>query len=328
MGVGRGVRRVRVRVPAKVNLFLAVRGVRADGLHEVVSVMQTVSLHDTVTASVDGAAHHGHPATRRFVTLDFSAEGAQGIPLGEDNLAVRAARSIMRDLGIGGAGSDGGPDVAPANVTGRVVALHLDKRIPIAAGMAGGSADAAATLIALDRLFDGESGRDALIELGASLGADVPFCVRGGTALATGTGTATAQVLARGTFAWVIGVDDRPLSTGDVYRAHDELGTSSRVEPDLVLQAVRTGDADLLAVALHNDLEAAAFHLRPELARRREALIAAGALAVVVSGSGPTLLGLARDAEHARAIAERVREVFPRVEVAASPAGGPELAVD
>lgn len=328
MGVGRGVRRVRVRVPAKVNLFLAVRGVRDDGLHEVVSVMQTVSLHDTITATVDDAAHHGHPVTRRFVTLDFRAEGAKGIPLGEDNLAMRAARAVMRELGIGGAGPHGEPDVAPGSVTGHVVALHLDKRIPIAAGMAGGSADAAATLIALDRLFDGESGRDGLIELGALLGADVPFCVRGGTALATGTGTATAQVLARGTFAWVIGIDDRPLSTGDVYRAHDELGTSSRVEPDLVLQAVRTGDADLLAVALHNDLEVAAFHLRPELARRREALIAAGALAVVVSGSGPTLLGLARDAEHARAIAERVRGVFPRVEVALSPAGGPELAVD
>lgn len=310
--------RIRVRIPAKINLFLSVRGTRPDGYHELVSVMQTVTLHDTVVAQLDDDPVSAHPAARRLMALAFSLEGPTTVPPDEDNLAVKAARSLMDALGIG---------TVAATCNGAVprTRLLLRKDIPVAAGMAGGSADAAATLLALNHLWEAGLDRDALRGLAAELGSDVPFCVSGGTALATGTGTATAQILTRGTYHWVVGVSDEPLSTPAVYRAFDEVGASSRVEPDQVLQALRTGDAEALGAALYNDLEVAATHLRPELSGQREALRDAGALGVLVSGSGPTVLGLAGSAQHACELAERVRDRFDRVEVALSPAGGPEL---
>jgi 4-diphosphocytidyl-2-C-methyl-D-erythritol kinase len=318
-------RRVRVRVPAKVNLFLAVRGRRPDGHHEVVTVMQSVSLHDELEVIAPAALFEAHPVARRGVALALEVVAGDGgaapeLPL-EENLAVRAARGLLAELAIGGGELvDGAADGAPLTTR-----LRLTKRIPVAAGMAGGSADAAAALVALDRAWGGDLGREGLRALGATLGADVPFCVVGGTVIATGTGTATAQVLARGRFHWVVGIDAAPLSTADVYAAHDEVGRPSRVEPDLVLQALRTGDVDLLGAALHNDLEVAALHLRPGLLDGRAALLGAGAVAAIVSGSGPTLLGLARDEEDAHRIAAAVAGRFARVEVVHSPAGGPEL---
>lgn len=308
---------VRVRVPSKVNLFLAIRGERPDGYHEVVSVLQTVSIYDTIRAELIGPAA-SHPATRRFMELAFTQDAAEGVPSDGDNLAVRAARELMAATGVGSTGPDGQSDVP-------VTRLHLTKRIPVAAGMAGGSADAAATLVALNDLWDVELDRDELRELAAELGADVPFCVGGGTALATGTGTATAQVLTRGTYAWVVGVSDEPLSTAEVYRVHDEVAGPSEAEPDAVLQALRTGDAEALGAALHNDLEVAACHLRPGLAEGKQALLDAGALGAIVSGSGPTVVGLAPSPQDAVRMAEQVRDRFDRVEVALSPAGGPEI---
>jgi 4-diphosphocytidyl-2-C-methyl-D-erythritol kinase len=310
--------RFRVRIPAKINLFLSVRGTRPDGYHELVSVMQTVALYDTVVAEFDDDPVAAHPAARRLMALAFSLDGPATVPLDEDNLAVRAARSLMDSLGIGTA-------AATCNGTVPRTRLHLSKGIPVAAGMAGGSADAAATLLALNHLWDAGLDRETLRGLAAGLGADVPFCVTGGTALATGTGAATAQVLTRGTYHWVVGVSDRPLSTPAVYRAFDEVGTTSEVEPDLVLQALRTGDVEALGAALYNDLEVAASHLRPELHGQRAVLREAGALGVVVSGSGPTMLGLARSPQHAIGLADEVRDHFDRVEVAQSPAGGPEV---
>jgi 4-diphosphocytidyl-2-C-methyl-D-erythritol kinase len=311
---------VRVRVPSKVNLFLAVRGVRPDGYHELVSVLQTVSIHDTVLARVDAAPAAQHPASRRFMELAFTQEASPDVPADADNLAVRAARQLMSLAGVGTSERVGDGEVP-------VTRLHLTKRIPVAAGMAGGSADAAAALVALNHLWGTDLDRDALRDLAAELGADVPFCITGGTALATGTGAATAQVLTRGVYHWVVGISDQPLSTPEVYRTFDEVGTGSEAEPDAVLQALRTGDAEALGAALHNDLEAAAFHLRPGLQDSRDALLDEGALGALVSGSGPTLVGLASSAQHALDLAARVRHRFDRVEVALSPAGGPELAV-
>ncbi len=309
-------RRVSVRVPAKVNLFLAVRGVREDGYHELVSIMQTVGLRDVVEASyVGSSAALEHPASRACMQLAFAHDGTEGVPADEDNLVLRAARVLMAHVGMGGAGSDRSP----------VTTLSLAKSIPVAAGMAGGSADAAGALLALNELWDCGLDEYALKDLAAGLGADVPFCVTGGTALATGTGTATARVLTRGTYHWVIGADDQPLSTPAVYKAFDDVCEPSEVEPDAVLQALRTGDAEALGAALHNDLQAAAEHLRPDLAERRIAMLGAGALGAVVSGSGPTVVALAADADDAQRLAAEVADVFPRVEVAASPAGGPDV---
>ena len=311
--------RVRVRVPGKVNLFLRVGGVRPDGYHELVTVLQTISLHDTLLAVLDVSGASAHPAARRFMGLCLTVDGCGAVPTGEDNLAVRAARSLMSRVGIGTDHGDGQHD-------GPVTRLHLTKRIPVAAGMAGGSADAAAALVALNHLWQADLDRDVLRDLAAELGSDVPFCVAGGTALATGTGTATAQVLARGSYHWVVGITDAALSTPAVYRAFDEVGAPSDVQPDAVLQALRTGDAEALGAALHNDLEVAAMHLLPELVGKRDTLLRAGALGAIVSGSGPTVLGLAASAQQAVALAAAVEPVFDRVEIALSPAGGPEVA--
>jgi 4-diphosphocytidyl-2-C-methyl-D-erythritol kinase len=304
---------VRVRVPSKVNLFLAVRGLRPDGYHEIVSVLQTVSLHDTVTASLDG--HAAHPAARRSMRLRFTQNADGRVPEDDSNLAVQAARSLMTVAGFGTARIG----------RGSATRLHLDKHIPVAAGMAGGSADAAATLLALDALWGTELSREELRDLGQALGADVPFCITGGTALATGTGTATAQVLVRGSYHWVVGITNRPLAPPAVYAAVDEIGTPSAHEPDAVLPALRTGDAEALGAALHNDLEVAALHLQPELAARRDAMLSAGALGAIVSGSGPTIVALSGSALEARRLADAVADHFDRVEVATSPAGGPEI---
>jgi 4-diphosphocytidyl-2-C-methyl-D-erythritol kinase len=313
--------RVRVRVPAKVNLFLAVRGLRDDGYHELVSIMQTVGIHDTVTVGLEGSeAACRHPSARRFMELRFRHDAGPEVPGDDRNLAVRAARLLMDRTGTGTA--------APGERSqreGPTTRLDLAKRIPVAAGMAGGSADAAATLVALNRLWECGLDRDELRSLAAELGADVPFCVTGGTALATGTGTATAQVLARGPFHWVVGMSDEPLSTPEVYRVFDEVGTPSEVEPDAVLHALRTGDQEALGAALHNDLEVAAFRLRPELETARDGFLAEGALGALVSGSGPTVVALAEDERHARELAGAAAGRFDRVEVAASPASGPEV---
>lgn len=326
MTAGRSEHRaaVRVRVPAKINLFLAVRGLRDDGYHEVVSVMQTVGLHDVVTARLEGPpVASQHPATRRSMRLSFEHDAGDRVPSDKSNLAVRAACALMRTVGIGvpeepnrGSGAD--TDVSRTR-------LHLHKRIPVAAGMAGGSADAAGAIVALNQLWACELDRDEQRRVAAELGSDVPFCVTGGTALATGTGTATAQVLCRGRYHWVIGISDRPLATPDVYRTWDDIGCPSEIEPDAVLAALRTGDAEALGAALHNDLEPATFHLRPELLDARDAMLDAGALGAVVSGSGPTLVALAASEDEALDLAAALGEHFDRTEVAASPAGGPDL---
>jgi 4-diphosphocytidyl-2-C-methyl-D-erythritol kinase len=316
---GDGSTRLRVRVPAKINLHLAVGPRRPDGYHDLVSVLQAVTLHDTLRIRWDeGQALH--PAARRRMGLVLTADGVTGdeVPVDEDNLVLVAARRLMREVGMGVEPTDGGPTTR----------LHLTKRIPVAAGMAGGSADAAAALVGLDRAWGTALGTDRLRELAADVGSDVPFCVVGGTALAGGTGTSVARVLSRGTAHWVVGVDAGALATAAVYRAFDELPAPPRREPDLVLQALRTSDVEALAAGLHNDLEPAAFALRPDLRERRDALRDAGALAALVSGSGPTLVALAEDALHARALADRVAGDFHRVEVVASPAGGPEVATE
>ena len=313
---------VRVRIPSKVNLFLAVRGTRVDGFHEIVSVMQTVGLYDELSVTVSGAALAQHPAARRFMGLTFDYDGPAAVPVGGDNLAMRAAGRLLGEIGARAPEPDATPGTVP------ITHLTLRKHIPVAAGMAGGSADAAAALVACNHLWQCGLDADGLRELAAEIGADVPFCVTGGTALATGTGTATARVLARGRYHWVVGISDEPLSTPAVYRAFDEHCEASEVEPDAVLHALRTGDDEALGAALHNDLAEAAYALRPTLREKSEALHDAGALGVVVSGSGPTIVALAESATHAQALARVATDLFDRVEVVTSPAGGPELTAE
>ena len=326
---------LRVRVPAKINLHLSVGPRRGDGYHDVVSVMQTVGIFDTLTLHRTDDAHGAHPSARRLmrVALSLDSEGdASGVPVDGDNLVVIAAGRLMEHLGMRraapGANGGGVPGLQTAGggeESGSCTHLRLTKRIPVAAGIAGGSADAAAALVGLARLWQADLEGPELQQVGAGVGSDVPFCIHGGTALATGTGTSVASVLTRGRAHWVVGIDREPLSTAAVYAKFDELEPPAPTVPDRVLQALRTGDLDALAAGLHNDLEPAAMALRPALEERRESMLRAGALAAIVSGSGPTLLGLARDAAHARRLADAVAADFDAVEVASSPAGGPEV---
>jgi 4-diphosphocytidyl-2-C-methyl-D-erythritol kinase len=222
----------------------------------------------------------------------MEGEGAGQLALDESNLVLRAARALA-----------GHADVAPQ------ARLHLRKQIPLAAGLAGGSADAAAALVACDALWGLGRSREELAEVAAGLGADVPFLLYGGTALGTGYGEQVSPVLARGgAWHWVVALSDHGLSTPDVYRELDRqraIGTAPAPAPapDALLAALRQRDPSVLAGALGNDLAPAALALRPALSEVLAAGSAAGALAGLVSGSGPTCVFLSRDAAHADEVA-------------------------
>lgn len=311
-----------VRVPAKINLFLAVRGRAPDGYHDLVTILQTISVYDRLRVGVYGPPGRGHhPAARRRMRIELRQEPRSGLPTGEDNLAVKAARTLG---GLRGVIDPNGEQRSPSKAEPRTV-LDLEKTIPLTAGLAGGSADAAGALVALNELWGCELSTAELREVAMELGSDVPFCVSGGTALATGRGTTLAPVLCGGTFHWVVCESDDPLPTGEVYRVWDDVCEPTDAEPQAVLVALREGDPWALAHALHNELEPAALALRPDLGEGKKVLADAGALGAMVAGSGPTLVALARDAPDAERLREEVGGWFPRVHVGTSPAGGPRL---
>ncbi|WP_340560823.1 4-(cytidine 5'-diphospho)-2-C-methyl-D-erythritol kinase [Streptomyces sp. GSL17-111] len=271
---------VTVRVPAKVNAQLAVGPPRADGFHDLATVFLAVGLHDEVTAT---------PADALRITC--SGPDAAQVPLDASNLAARAARLLADRHGRA-------PDVH----------LHIAKDIPVAGGMAGGSADAAGALLACDALWGTRTPHSELLELCAELGSDVPFSLLGGAALGQGRGERLTPLDVGGTFHWVFAVADGGLSTPAVYRAFDGLAAGRAVPPPepsaALIDALRTGDVHALAAHLGNDLQPAALSLRPSLADTLAAGTAAGALAALVSGSGPTCAFLAADASSAAKVAE------------------------
>ncbi|MEV4274249.1 4-(cytidine 5'-diphospho)-2-C-methyl-D-erythritol kinase [Actinoplanes xinjiangensis] len=274
---------VKVRVPAKINLHLGVGPLRPDGYHELNTVYHAISLFDELTARRGDT-----------LTLTMEGEGTGELDLDESNLIIKAARALA--------------------ARGRVPAyarLHLRKSIPLAGGLAGGSADAAATLIACDLLWGLGMSRDELAEVGAQLGSDVPFLLHGGTALGTGHGEAVSPILARPTtWHWVVAIADGGLSTPAVYRELDRLRATDRPAPpvplggpDQLMAAMRQRDPEVLGATLGNDLQAAALSLRPQLADVLKAGHEAGAITGLVSGSGPTCVFLAADAAHAQEVA-------------------------
>jgi len=273
---------VTVRVPAKVNLQLSVGPRRADGFHELATVFHAVALHDDVTATVRPAGSG--------IALTCKGESANQVPLDDTNLAWRAVRLLADSAGVA-------PDVD----------VRIDKHIPVAGGMAGGSADAAAALVACDALWQLGTPKDVLHGLAATLGSDVPFALHGGTAIGSGRGEQLTSVLARGSFHWVFALANQGLSTAAVYAECDRLRDDRQIpDPyvsDMLMQALRAGDPVLLGKSLHNDLQQAAFSLRPGLKRVIEAGEECGALGGIVSGSGPTCAFVARDAVHALDIA-------------------------
>jgi 4-diphosphocytidyl-2-C-methyl-D-erythritol kinase len=271
---------VTVRVPGKINLHLAVGGVRDDGFHELVTVFHAVSLFDEVTVT-----------TSDDPGLDVHGDGIGEVPLDHTNLAWRAVELLGAHVGRD-------PDVR----------LLLRKGIPVAGGMAGGSADAAGTLVALSALWKLDLSREELGGLAATLGSDVTFALHGGTAVGTGRGEQIVPVLARHPQHWVIALHRQGLSTPTVFGELDRLRAAAADEPPVravepVLEALAGGDPRQLALSLGNDLQAAAVSLAPDLRRTLRAGVTAGALAGLVSGSGPTCAFLCGSAEAAVEVA-------------------------
>lgn len=261
-------RAITVRVPGKINLHLAVGPLREDGYHEIATVYQAVGVYDHVTVSEADTW-----------SVQVTGDTAEGVPTGRDNLALKAAKALARRYDVDGA-----------------VALQIDKQIPVAGGMAGGSADAAAALVACEALWGLHLSRDELQPLAAKLGSDVPFLLHGGTALGSGRGERIAPVLARGELHWVLWVSpEAGLSTPEVYAECDRLRDEAQVaaagpeHSDELIAALRTMDTTVVGAALENDLQAAAISLRPVLGEVLTAGEELGAAGAVVSGSGPTV---------------------------------------
>jgi 4-diphosphocytidyl-2-C-methyl-D-erythritol kinase len=289
-----------VRAPAKINLHLGVGAPREDGFHPLTSVYQAVGVYDDLTVTdADGWSVD-------LTVADWMDR--THVPLGGDNIVDRAAALLAAHHGLA--------------VSGQV---HIDKAIPVAGGMAGGSADAAAALVALDRLWGANTSDDDLLALAAQLGSDVPFSLVGGTALGTGRGEIVDPVADHGTWWWVLVPSAEGMSTPAVYRHFDELVPDAPAVPPMpeaLLAALDAGDPHALAAALHNDLQQAALDLRPDLAKVLDAGEAAGALRGVVTGSGPTCVFLCESADAARATAAELRATYDVVLVTTGAVAG------
>lgn len=279
---------VRVRAPGKINVYLEVGRLLGDGYHDLATAFQAVSLYEDVVASHDDEFSIGS-ITGSVPVL--------GVPRDDGNLALRAARLLAAEAGYHGG-----------------VRLDIRKDVPVAGGMGGGSADAAAALLACDALWGTGLSSAELAGLAARLGADVPFALLGGTAVGTGRGDRLNPALARGRFHWVLATDQVGVSTPEAYGMLDahreehgaEIGYGAeRPEVDAdVLHALRQGDALMLAACLRNDLQAATLRLRPDLAETLELGESSGALAGLVSGSGPTIAFLCDGADTAAELSQ------------------------
>lgn len=311
MSAEQSSRVVTARAPGKVNLFLSVGAVMDDGYHDVATAYQAVSLYEDVSA------RHAD---------DFSVSfggriNTDKVPTDGSNLAIKAARLLARKTGYRGG-----------------VALEIEKNVPVAGGMGGGSADAAATLVACDALWGTGLSREDLVRLAARLGADVPFALVGGTALGTGRGDRLSPALTTGSFTWIFALADQGLSTPAVYTRLDEhrerhaldISPASRtpsVDPD-VLAALRAGDTLMLANAMHNDMQVAALQMQPGLSDVIELGERSGALAGIVSGSGPTVAFLAEDTDAALEIQVSLSANGIRTVRAQGPASGAKILTD
>lgn len=265
---------VEVQVPAKVNLQLSVGPKKADGYHEVVTVFQAISLYDTIKIS----------PSDQFQIL-IKGDYTNGVPLDQSNLVYKAVELMAEKFD-----------------TNKTLEIEISKSIPVAGGMAGGSADAAGALLGIDQLFGLGLSRDELGEVARNLGSDVPFMLHGGTAVGRGHGDEITPALSRGTYHWVIAVSSNGLSTPSVYGECDRLRTGLDIKApslnDELLQALLSGDSTRVGKSLNNDLQAAACSLRPALRLILDTGQEYGALGGIVSGSGPSVAFLVADEDH------------------------------
>ena len=271
-------RGVVARVPAKVNLQLSVGPLGSDGFHEVTTVFQAISLFDDVTVATapDGDG----------INISISGQTSSGVPVDSSNLAVKAAELMIKNYDL------------PSDLI-----IKLKKEIPVAGGMAGGSADAAGVIVGLDSLFELGLSRDEMEIVGSKIGSDVPFSICGGVAIGTGRGDQITPALSKGSYNWVLALSGQGLSTPSVYQECDRLREGLSISTPLVseplMQALRAGDAKALGKALTNELQPAACSLRPALRLVLDVGVDYGALGGIVSGSGPTVAFLVSDDEHA-----------------------------
>lgn len=266
-----------MRVPAKLNLHLGVGPQRADGYHELLTIFHAVSLYDTLSI-----------APAETPSLHIDGEGAKTLPTDSTNMVWRAIALMAARY------------QRPADV-----ALRLSKQVPVAAGLAGGSADAAAALVAADALWGCQCARAEMVAMAGELGSDVSFALCGATARGTGRGELLEPVQVGGSgLHWVLAVAHSELSTPAVYARFDELNPEPRLpEPAALVHALGTGEPALIGAALDNDLQPAALAMAPALNRTLAAGKDLGALGGVVSGSGPTCAFLAGDAAGAARLA-------------------------
>ena len=271
------IKSVTVRVPAKVNLQLSVGPRESDGYHQLVTVFQAISIFDDVTVKI------GEQGTG--INLSVSGDQIHGVPTDASNLVVKAAELIANKFEI---------DIDAS--------IDIKKSIPVAGGMAGGSADAAAAIVAIDDLYDLNMTRDEMHEIASQLGSDVPFLLSGGTSIGQGRGDQLTAALSRGTYHWVLALSSVGLSTPAVYSECDRLRQGLDIsEPqisDALMQALLSADPSAVGKLLVNDLQPAACSLRPALRLILDVGQEYGALGAIVSGSGPTVAFLVSDEEH------------------------------
>ena len=271
-------RGVTARVPAKVNLQLSVGPLGSDGFHEVTTVFQAISLFDDVTVAT---ADKGEG-----IKISITGQTSGGVPADNSNLAVKAAQLMIKNYDL------------PEDLV-----IKLKKEIPVAGGMAGGSADAAGVIVGLDSLFELGLSRDVMESVGSKIGSDVPFSICGGVAIGTGRGDQITPALAKGSYNWVLALSGQGLATPSVYqecdRLREGLSIAAPVVSEPLMQALRAGDAKALGKTLTNELQPAACSLRPALRLVLDVGVDYGALGGIVSGSGPTVAFLVSDDDHA-----------------------------
>lgn len=269
--------RVLVRVPGKINLQLSVGPLESDGYHQLATVFQAVSVFDEVSISIRNDS---------LISIVPEGKASDFFPIGEENIAYRAAELMRKRFEI-----ESGMEI------------KIKKEIPIAGGMAGGSADAGATIVGIDSLFRLGLKRVEMESIGSQLGADVPFTITGGTAIGTNHGEQLTPVLSRGNYSWVLATSSTGLATPSVYKECDRLRSGMEIAKphvsESLLTALNHGDAKALGKSLANDLQPAACSLKPALRLILDVGIDYGALGAIVSGSGPTVAFLAEDEDHA-----------------------------
>jgi 4-diphosphocytidyl-2-C-methyl-D-erythritol kinase len=258
---------VLLRACAKVNYALEVGGLRGDGYHEISSVLQSVSLADELEIE----------RSRGGFELFFEPEGVEIGPL-EENTVYKAWALLWETSG----------HELPTRI-------RLHKKIPAGAGLGGGSADAAAVLVGMNELFGLGLDDEELLMIGARIGADVPFCLSGGTALARGVGEILTPLPAPPAHRLVIVKPERGADTGGIYRAYDERRTEGNASADQVVAALRSGSLTELAGAVGNDLEPVTADLVPEVAAYRREMLRAGALGAAMTGTGTAVYGIFED---------------------------------